>query len=650
MSEASCSGTIGGADLEGALHQHFGHSEFRPGQKRVIEAVLAGRSALAVFPTGGGKSICYQLPAILMEGLTLVVSPLIALMKDQVDALRVRGIAAARLDSTLTAAEVAGIYDSLAGSLKLLYVAPERLVSEAFLDRLKRVRISLLAVDESHCISEWGHNFRPEYLRLARLARKLKIRRVLALTATATPAVVRDISKEFRIKVEDRVQTSFHRPNLAQHIAPVSSGERMELLTSKLEGERRFPAIVYVTLQHTSESVAGHLQRNKIRARAYHAGLADEVRSSVQNDFMEGRIDAIVATIAFGMGIDKADIRSVYHFNLPKTLENYQQEIGRSGRDGLPAHCEMLACADDLTVLQNFTLGDTPEESALRQLVDHLLRQGDEFDISRYEMSRNTDVRPLVLETVITYLEKEKILEPTGSFYSKFQVAFEHSEDRIIAGYSAERRQFLRRLFEAGKRGRRWLTIDVEAAAEQIGESRSRILKALHFLEEAGDIELKPSGLRHRFRLLPAASERRPSEVATWLYGLFTNREREDLKRLDGIVALACDPGCSTRHLLAYFGETLAEPCGHCGNCLGGGGSGKTLPSAPEMEITLEQLSTIQSLKREGHAALRGSRPLARFLCGISSPATTRDRLTRHDAFGLLEGIRFQKVLEQVEG
>ena len=405
-----------------------------------------------------------------------------------------------------------------------------------------------------------------------------------------------------------------------------------------------------MTLQHTAESVAGHLLRSGIRARAYHAGLADEVRACVQNEFMAGELEAIVATIAFGMGIDKADIRSVYHFNLPKTLENYQQEIGRSGRDGLPARCEMLACADDLVVLQNFTLGDTPEESALRQLVEHLLRQGDEFDISRYEMSRNTDVRPLVLETVITYLEKEKILEPAGSFYSKIQIAFEHAEARVIAGYSADRQQFLRRLFESGKRGRRWLTLDVDAAAEQIGESRSRIMKALNFLEEAGDIELKPSGLRHRFRLLPAASERRPGEVATWLYGLFTNREREDLKRLGGIVAIACDPGCTTRHLLAYFGEKLAEPCGHCGHCLEGGGSGAPLPSSPEKEITLQHLSAIQELKRESHAALRGCRPLARFLCGISSPATTRDRLTRHDAFGLLEGIPFDKVLAQIEG
>jgi ATP-dependent DNA helicase RecQ len=634
--------------LKSELLRSFGHGDFRPGQEEVMQALLAGRSALAIFPTGGGKSLCYQLPALLLDGLTLVVSPLIALMKDQVDALRARGISAARLDSTLDATEVAEIFESMAsGKLKLLYVAPERFVSEAFMAKIKRAGVCLLAIDEAHCISEWGHNFRPEYLRLAALAKKLRIPRVLALTATATPAVAKDICRGFRIASRDLVQTSFHRPNLSIHITPVAGEARLGLLAANLLSEKRFPAIVYVTLQHTAESVAGHLKRSGLNARVYHAGLADDVRSAAQDDFMAGRCEIIVATIAFGMGIDKSNIRAVYHYNLPKTLENYQQEIGRAGRDGEPSHCEMLACADDLIVLQNFTLGDTPDEQALRHLVDHLLRQGDEFDISRYDLSRATDIRPLVLETVITYLEKEKILAPAGMFYSKFQIAFRHSEDRVIAGYSAERQQFLRKIFAAGKRGRRWLTVEVEAVAECTGESRERILKALGYLEESGDIEMKPTGLRHRFRLQAGAKERSPRELATWLYGIFTQREIQDLARLDRIVAFAEDPGCSTRELLKYFGEPLPSPCGHCGRCLGAAAS--PLPRSAERDISLADLKTIQSLKAEGHAALRGHRPLARFLCGISSPAVTRERLTRHDAFGLLEGVPFSKVLEQMQ-
>jgi ATP-dependent DNA helicase RecQ len=635
-------------ELHAGLLRYFGHTEFRSGQEQVVRTLLEGRSALAVFPTGGGKSLCYQLPALLLDGLTLVVSPLIALMKDQVDSLRARGISASRLDSTLSATEVAEIFEGMAsGSLKLLYVAPERFVSEAFMAKLKRASVSLLAIDEAHCISEWGHNFRPEYLRLAALAKKLRVRRVLALTATATPAVAKDICRGFRITRRDHVQTSFLRRNLAIHITPVEAPRRLDLLTSKLLSEKRFPSIVYATLQHTTESVAAHLKKSGVNARAYHAGLADEVRATAQEDFMAGRCEVMVATIAFGMGIDKADIRAVYHYNLPKTLENFQQEIGRAGRDGQPAHCEMLACADDLIVLQNFTLGDSPDEQALRHLVDHLLRQGGEFDISRHDLSRTTDVRPIVLETVITYLEKEKILEPAGMFYSTLQIAFHHPEERVIAGHTAVRQRFLREIFAAGKRGRRWLSINVTAVAESTGQSRDRILKALGDLEESGDIELKPAGLRHRFRLLPRAKERSPRELATWLNGIFTHREGQDLARLARIVAFAEDPGCSTRHLLEYFGEPHPPSCGHCGHCMGTVAA--PMPRSPERDISIADLKTIQCLRAEGHAALRSARPLARFLCGISSPATTRDRLTRHDAFGTLEDVPFLKVLEHLE-
>jgi ATP-dependent DNA helicase RecQ len=635
-------------DLERELLKHFGHAGFREGQRQVVETLLAGRSALAVFPTGGGKSLCYQLPAILMDGVTLVVSPLIALMKDQVDVLQKRGIAAARLDSTLTPAETASIYEGLAsGKLKLLYVAPERFVSETFVAKIKRANIAMLAIDEAHCISEWGHNFRPEYLRLAALAKKFRIPRVLALTATATPAVSKEIREAFRIAKGDHVQTSFHRPNLALHITPVSTERRLDLLIDRLKTRKPFPAIVYVTLQHTAESVAGSLQRAGIRARAYHAGLANDVRATAQDDFMQGRCDVIVATIAFGMGIDKADIRSVFHFNLPKTLENYQQEIGRAGRDGQPSHCEMLACADDLTVLQNFILGDTPEEQALRHLVDHLLRQGNEFDISRYDISRTTDIRPLVLETVITYLEKDKILEPAGLFYATLQIAFRHPEDRVIAGHTPERQKFLKSLFASGKRGTRLLTIEPDAAAEKLGESRDRILKALSYLEEAGDIEIKPSGLRHRFRLLAGAKERNPREIATWLHGLFTSREKQDLARLDGIVEFASAPGCSVRRLLTYFGEKTNSDCGHCGRCRGE--KATHLPKGNDADISQDDVEAIANLRAEGHAALRAKRQLARFLCGISSPAVTRDRLTRHDAFGRLEAVPFAKVLEYLD-
>ena len=321
--------------LERSLASRFGFTEFRPGQERVVEALLAGRSALAVFPTGAGKSLCYQLPALLLDGVTVVVSPLIALMKDQIDALVRQGVDAARLDSSLGADEARDVSDRLrAGGLKLLYVAPERFNNERFLAQLERTTISLFAVDEAHCISEWGHNFRPDYLKLAARARELGAERVLALTATATPAVVADICAGFGIAEADAVVTGFYRPNLTLLTTPARAAERDQLLIDRLRERPPGSTIVYVTLQRTALRVASLLAAAGLPARAYHAGMSPEDRVAVQEWWTAAGGNIVVATIAFGMGIDKADVRYVYHLNLPKGLESYSQEIGRAGRDG----------------------------------------------------------------------------------------------------------------------------------------------------------------------------------------------------------------------------------------------------------------------------------------------------------------------------
>src|SRR3954452_22925735 len=342
------------------LAARFGFDAFRPGQERVVEALLAGRSALAVFPTGAGKSLCYQLPALVLDGMTIVVSPLIALMKDQIDFLQRSGIAAARLDSSLDAADQRDIFDRLrAGSLKLLYVAPERFNNERFLGQLARARISLFAVDEAHCISEWGHNFRPDYLKLAERAGELAAERVLALTATATPAVVADIRAGFGIAEADAVVTGFYRPHLTLLTTPSAAGERDATLIERLRERPAGSTIVYVTLQRTALRIAELLAGAGVPARPYHAGMSADERVAVQ-EWWTGSAEAIVvATIAFGMGIDKADVRYVYHYNLPKSLESYSQEIGRAGRDGRESICELLACPDDVPTLENFAFGDT---------------------------------------------------------------------------------------------------------------------------------------------------------------------------------------------------------------------------------------------------------------------------------------------------
>jgi ATP-dependent DNA helicase RecQ len=641
-------------DLHATLKKHFGHAAFRPGQERVMEALLAGRSALALFPTSAGKSLCYQLPALLMDGVTLVISPLIALMKDQVEALRARGIKAARLDSSLPPEEVMQVFDDLkSGMLKLLYIAPERLMNENFIERLKRLKIAMMAVDEAHCISEWGHNFRPEYLRLALVAKELGITPVLALTATATPDVARDIRKAFGIADEDHVQTSFHRPNLHFRITPCPVGKKKAYLTQVLT-KRKVPSIVYVTLQQTAEEVATHLQRNGVNALAYHAGLADEHRHAAQDSFMDGSVDVIVATIAFGMGIDKADIRAVYHYNLPKTLENYMQETGRAGRDGKTSVCELLACGDDCIVLENFTFGDTPTPQALRQLVDHLLRQGQEFDFSLYELSQATDIRPLVIETVLTNLELRGVVRPLGSFYSSYQFRFLQPEARVLTGHKPERQAFLRRLFSAGKRGTKWTTLNPDEAATQMEEPRERIMSALTWLQEAGEIELKPSGARQRYRLCDERELRDPAVISAQMQELFTKRETKDVERLRQVLELAGHRGCLTRWLLRYFGEEMAEDCGQCTSCLEHA-KGSTseepreIPRSAVPDITVEDVSAIRALMDEGHAGLRTPRQLARFLCGLTSPATIRARLTKHDSFGLLDKVPFADVLAQTE-
>ncbi|MEO5915447.1 MAG: ATP-dependent DNA helicase RecQ [Luteolibacter sp.] len=627
------------------LRDHFGHDAFREGQEPVVWALLEGRSALAVFPTGGGKSLCYQLPALLLDGLTLVVSPLIALMRDQVDALNAKGIAAARLDSTLDADQTRDVYERLeAGTLKLLYIAPERFSNEAFRQRVKLLPVQLVAVDEAHCISEWGHNFRPDYLKLARICRRLKIPRVLALTATATPKVARDIRKAFRIATADHVQLSFHRANLDLRVTPCTAAERKQLLLEKLT-EVDGSAVVYVTRQETAEEVATFLAKSGLSARAYHAGLPAEFRADAQSSFMTGGTRIIVATIAFGMGIDKSNIRAVFHYNLPKSLENHTQEIGRAGRDGLPALCEMLACGDDLTVLENFIYSDTPTPRALENLIDRVLRLGPVFDVSPYELSTICDIRPGVVSTVMTYLEIDGIIEATGSFYATYRAKLLNTQEKILAGRSAAERKFLKQILDSGEMKRWWLYFQPTLLAEKFNCSRDKIVSAINGLRSAGDIILSVWGVRQGYKLKKDPGDLK--QLTASLVEKFQSREQSDLARLRQVLGLSAYRGCLTGYLTKHFGETLKEPCGHCDRCRGV--AAKTIKRPKSRRVTDDDIAAVRRLVDEKHAALNTPRQLARFLCGMASPAATRARLTRNNAFALLADLPFADVLAIAE-
>ncbi|MCH8042699.1 MAG: RecQ family ATP-dependent DNA helicase [Planctomycetes bacterium] len=634
-------------DLYATLKQHFSFDEFRPGQREVIEHLLAGNNAAAVFPTGGGKSLCYQLPALLLPGLTLVVSPLIALMKDQIDALAARSIAAARLDSTLSADEYRQVMEDIrSGRLRLLYVAPERFNNERFREMIARVRVSLFAVDEAHCISEWGHNFRPDYLKLAAFAQECKAERLFALTATATESVLQDICREFHIKDGCAVRTGFYRDNLTLLSTPVSFDERDDVLLGRLHQRPRGPTIVYVTLQRTSEEVAARLASAGLPARHYHAGMKNEQRAAAQDWFIASDDGIVVATIAFGMGIDKANIRYVYHYNPPKSLENYSQEIGRAGRDGVPATCEMFLCRDDLNVLENFIYGDTPTAAAVRSLVEQVFSLGENFDLSIYDAAHKHDIRELVVRTLLTYLQLEGYLEGGTPFYANYQFKPRMSSAEILTRFEGERRDFVARMLAQAVKAKTWFSIDLERAATRLGAPRERIVRALDYLGEQQMLEVKVAGVRHRFHVLQQPADL--AALSTDLCERMQRREEADLRRLAQIVELVEHDGCQTSLLGAYFGEPLEQPCGHCSWCLSGGNAAQAGTTA-EAEIDEASWQRAVSLRSQRPEVLGDPVALARFLCGISSPRLARARLARDPLFGSQAAVAFGRVLARAK-
>ena len=360
------------ADSLAILKSRFGYDSFLPLQEEIIDNVLARRDSLVLMPTGGGKSLCYQLPALVFSGTTLVVSPLIALMKDQVDDLNANGIPARFINSSLSASEIRQVQTHVQqGRVKILYLAPERLALPGFLRFLQSLELSLIAIDEAHCISEWGHQFRPDYRNLRQLRQEFPSVPVVSLTATATERVRQDIIDQLDLQRGQVFLSSFNRANLSYSVRPKS--ESWNTLLSLLRQGQHTPAIIYCFSRRETESLANDLSVEGLSARAYHAGLDPAVRRKTQEDFVRDRVPIIVATIAFGMGIDKPDIRLVVHYSLPKSLEGYYQETGRAGRDGLPSQCVLFFSVSD-KISQDYFINQIADESEQATARDKLAK------------------------------------------------------------------------------------------------------------------------------------------------------------------------------------------------------------------------------------------------------------------------------------
>jgi ATP-dependent DNA helicase RecQ len=413
---------VAAVNLAGALREHFGFRDFRPGQLEACRAALADRDVLVVMPTGSGKSVCYQLPALLRDDLTVVVSPLVALMQDQVEALRERGLGdrVALVNAQQDpAANADALRRATAGELSLLYVAPERFAALGFMDRMAGARVGIFVVDEAHCVSQWGHDFRPDYFRLADAARALGASALVASTATATPRVAQDVARRLGLRDPLRVATGFDRPNIAFAVARPAGHEKRALIAEALREEGALPAIVYAGTRAGSEQLAEELSSELgVEARPYHAGLERERRAEVQRAFLADEVPLIVATNAFGMGVDKPNVRSVVHASVPASLEAYYQEAGRAGRDGKPARALLVAENRDKALHVHFIKSDEVEDGLPGWLADRFAAAADgegRYSLDAAQLARDLGGDRDKLRSLVGHLTRAGVLQPTPS-------------------------------------------------------------------------------------------------------------------------------------------------------------------------------------------------------------------------------------------
>ncbi|KAF2029759.1 ATP-dependent DNA helicase [Setomelanomma holmii] len=645
------------------LEERFGLKAFRLEQEAAITRVLDGGSAVVVFPTGGGKSLCYQVPAVCFRyqdeghgrqpsrtgGITLVISPLIALMKDQVDALLQRRIKAAVLNSSIARDLYLTTQDDLRhGRLDLLYVAPERLNNEGFVDSLKAIHggIKLLAVDEAHCISEWGHSFRPDYLKIARFAKEAKVERVICLTATATVQVADDIRNAFSIPKEGLFRTTMYRPNLRLMAEATPKGT--DVTTKLVAHLKTYPgaSIVYITLQKQAEELAAELVNQGFPARAYHAGMKPEVRTMTQDDFLTSKDMIVVATIAFGMGIDKPDIRNVIHFDVPDSIESYSQQIGRAGRDGMPSMCMFYLSTKNFYLRSIFTYGARPSLRSLKLLLQDLcsperrkLKVGDTFTLSLYQQSKDVDIGPIVLGLIYAQLELHfKLFRAAGTSYSTYKYITKNDatirKDSTPAAAAIEK---------GAKMAKIWTTVDVDGVAKSSNLDRAEIVRTLNSWNDLGAIELKCEGVQNVFRLerpVPSITKE-INDITKHLDESLGATETTNLARTQALIDLVTAKQCFAWALAAYFGQTHGVPqsCGYCTWC-----ETRTqvvLPNEPPQPpdpVKVKRVLDTLSVRDD-------PRFLAKMAFGIQSPRGTELKVKYSGVFESMNVCDFQELL-----
>ncbi|NLQ16887.1 RecQ family ATP-dependent DNA helicase [Marinomonas sp. M1K-6] len=640
------------------LHGVFGFTEFRQGQQQTIEQLLAGHSSLAVFPTGSGKSLCYQFTATQLPNLTLVISPLIALMHDQLAFLTSKGIPAACLDSSQNKDESQAVMSGVqSGAIKILMISVERFKNERFRRFIKRIPISMLVVDEAHCISEWGHNFRPDYLKLPSYQQELAIPLVLLLTATATRRVQRDMAQKFAIHPEHIVQTGFYRHNLDIDLMPVQSHEKLSALKSVLN-ETQGASIVYVTLQKTAEDIAHALQAEGYSATAYHAGLDSETRSTIQASFMSdksitSKTRIIVATIAFGMGIDKADIRLVVHFDLPKSIENYSQEIGRAGRDNQASRCVLLASLEGLSTLENFVYGDTPEPQNIDNLLSTITEETvtGEWETQLYGLSNLTNIRSLPLKTLLVQLELLGAITPKYSYYADVRLKWEGDRVAFASQIPAEWQAAYQALLKGIQYKKIWGTPDFDKLFNEAGLSRGNVLQMLEFAADQQVLTLESKGLTEVYQV--HTDHFHHQTLANQLHQYVADKQSAEIARIATMIRFFQLDRCLNNNLARYFGDQNApEHCGHCSVCRGNVlvFQPSTTDNEQEWQNHLAEYvqEFVQHIKAKSPTTPITAVLIARFLTGLTQPIFTKIKARQLSGFGVYETQRYVVVSDAV--